>query len=327
MSKRFAILIGVAALGAAVMAAGASADFTSVHDRRGDTGCHHDGGSTTPCSNSVRRNADIVRATAGHDRRWLKHTIRVVGKFHAGEITINTDSDPTCEYYLYFDRAYFDRGVGRVKVHQSAGGCPRPGGVTGHARVDVHRHSVEVFFSKRSIGNPQSYGWQVFAFAGGRSWAADLVPNHEPGYIQHRLGGSGVAAAGARALGAQTAAAPDVVKYDTTLYLTKEGGPNYHGSVMSDRDRNPVFDPATAVRKCMEGRRVVVFKVRPGADRKLGTARSEFDPRDHNRNLPAFWWLDVDRGFRGAFLHIRAKVTRKVRDRYVCRADYAPFSD
>jgi len=52
----------------------------------------------------------------------------------------------------------------------------------------------------------------------------------------------GVAAAGMMALGAQPAAA--VVKYDTTLWLTKDQGGHYHGRVYSDRDRNPAYDPA-----------------------------------------------------------------------------------
>jgi hypothetical protein len=50
----------------------------------------------------------------------------------------------------------------------------------------------------------------------------------------------GVAAAGVMALGAQTAAAPEVVKYDTKLTLTKEGGGGgglYHGWVKSDTPR------------------------------------------------------------------------------------------
>jgi hypothetical protein len=125
----------------------------------------------------------------------------------------------------------------------------------------------------------------------------------------------GVAAAGVMALGAQTAAAaPDVVKYDTTLFLTKDGGSNYHGSVESE------------VRKCMEGRRVVVFKLRPGADRKLGTERSDLEPSDLSdpgSDPLGYWWLNVDRDYD---TRVRAKVTRKVGDRYVCRADRAAYS-
>jgi hypothetical protein len=131
-------------------------------------------------------------------------------------------------------------------------------------------------------------------------------------------------------------AAPNVVKYDTELTLTKEsGGGYYHGWVMSDRDRNPEYDPAKGVRKCMVGRRVVLFRLRPGADRKLGTDRSEWGPRGRlfrGRNAaPQFpqglrqgrWEERVRRDYGD---RVRAKVQRKVRDRYVCRADHAVYS-
>ena len=138
----------------------------------------------------------------------------------------------------------------------------------------------------------------------------------------------GVAATGVMALGAQTAApAQAVVKYyDTTLSLTKDGGPNYHGSVLSDRDRNPVYHPERAVRKCMVGRRVVVFKLRPGRDRKLGVVRSTFHtvPYPHGD-----WWLGPEDdwlvGQRDYGNHVRAKVERKVGNGFVCRADRAPM--
>jgi hypothetical protein len=120
----------------------------------------------------------------------------------------------------------------------------------------------------------------------------------------------GVAAAGVLALGAQTAAAPGVVEYDTTLTLTKDRAGNYHGRVKSK------------VRKCMDGRRVILFKLRPGADRKLHTVRSDFVPR-YGKGL---WWMHLgqshDYGDR-----VRAKVEHKVRDRFVCRGDRSPFSD
>ena len=74
----------------------------------------------------------------------------------------------------------------------------------------------------------------------------------------------------------------EVVTYRTLLTITTERGFLYHGWVQSDRDRNPVYDPATAVRKCMEGRRVALFKQLPGADRTLGTVRSHGVPR-HGR--------------------------------------------
>jgi hypothetical protein len=119
----------------------------------------------------------------------------------------------------------------------------------------------------------------------------------------------GVAAAGVMALGAQTAAA--VVKYDTKLTITHDRGAFYHGKVKSDRDRNPVYHPARAVRKCMEGRRVILFKQRPGADRRLGTDRSDFRPGY------GVWAVDLDHAVKR---RVYGKVLRKVRDRFVCRA-------
>jgi hypothetical protein len=143
----------------------------------------------------------------------------------------------------------------------------------------------------------------------------------------------GAAAAGVMALGAQTAAA-EVVKYDTELTLTKEGQPRglYHGHVMSDRDRNPEYDPAKGVRKCMVGRRVVLFKLRPGADRRLGTDRTEWGPRGQLFNaasqgpysLRQGRWEERTRRDYGD--RVRAVVKRKVGDRYVCRADRAVYS-
>ena len=81
----------------------------------------------------------------------------------------------------------------------------------------------------------------------------------------------GMAAAGVMALGVQTtAAAPDVVKYDTRQQTTTERGFLYHGWVLSDRDRNRKFPPRRLrSRKCESGRRVVLFKKRPRADREL----------------------------------------------------------
>jgi hypothetical protein len=125
----------------------------------------------------------------------------------------------------------------------------------------------------------------------------------------------GVAATGVMALGAQTAtAAPELVKYRTQLTTTTERGFLHHGTVKSDRDRKPGYDPANAVRKCMEGRRVTVFKQRPGADRKLGTRRSRLD-RGHG-----IW--GAPRWVKGAArARVYAKVRREVHDEFVCGGD------
>jgi hypothetical protein len=136
----------------------------------------------------------------------------------------------------------------------------------------------------------------------------------------------GLAAAGVMALGAQTtaaapevvgaqtaAAAPEVVKYRTRLLITTERGFLHHGRLLSDRDRNPGYDPAHAVRKCMEGRRVTVFKQRPGADRKLGTRRSRLG-RGHG-----IWGTRFVKA--AARAQVYAKVRREVHDEFVCRGD------
>jgi hypothetical protein len=117
----------------------------------------------------------------------------------------------------------------------------------------------------------------------------------------------GVAAAGVMALGAQTASA-GIVHYDTTLTITKEGagsGGLYHGQVKSE------------VNKCMKGRRVVVFKRLPGADRKLGTDRSR-SPAPRGGYSWFSWKVNVHRDYGN---RVYARVKPKVRDRYVCRAD------
>jgi hypothetical protein len=81
--------------------------------------------------------------------------------------------------------------------------------------------------------------------------------------------------------------------------IAKDRGFLYHGYVKSE------------VRKCMDGRRVILFKQQPGADRKLGTARSEFE-----RGRGGIWGVEGPRG-RGWY----AKVRREVHDEYVCRGD------
>jgi hypothetical protein len=123
----------------------------------------------------------------------------------------------------------------------------------------------------------------------------------------------GVAAAGVMALGAQAAAAPDVVKYRTQLTITTDRGSIYHGWLVSDSDRNPGYDRAHAVRTCMQGRRVVVFKQRPGTDSKLATGRTAL------RQGRGYWgWFRRPAAFHD---QVYARVTREVHDEFVCRGD------
>jgi hypothetical protein len=120
----------------------------------------------------------------------------------------------------------------------------------------------------------------------------------------------GVAAVGAMALGAQTAAA---ATYNTKLTITQDQGPLIHGHVVSG-DR----------KKCEVGRWVTLFKQRPGADRKLGADRSA-GPRE--RQLAALgergdWSVGVPQAKAG--WHVYATVSPKVGDGFVCNGDRSP---
>jgi parallel beta-helix repeat protein len=214
MGKRFLISIAAAAVGAAVMAIGASADFRSVHDPRGDTRCHSE--VARPCSDEKKRSADIVRATAGHDGTRLRHTIRVVGKFQGSTLYITTDSDQDCEWRI----SDIKRGRGRSgEVRPCFGNGSAP---TGRARYDFHHHSVKIVFSERSIGNPQSYGWRVLTSAGKSVLdASDFAPNSHPHrYIRHRLAQPAAAAA------VQQLSCGDTITTDTTLHKNLVNCPN-----------------------------------------------------------------------------------------------------
>ncbi len=118
----------------------------------------------------------------------------------------------------------------------------------------------------------------------------------------------GVAAAGVMALGAQTAtAAPEVVKYNTKLSFNwdrpHDGTALFHGGGGGVQSK---------VRKCERGRRVVLFKQRPGADRKFATAESN-GSGDYGVVPPKGTLRRGDR--------LYAEVKREVRnDGDVCRA-------
>ena len=119
----------------------------------------------------------------------------------------------------------------------------------------------------------------------------------------------GVAAAGVMALGAQTAApAQAVVKYDTKVTLR-----------LHDHDRF-IYWVESKGSTCERGRRVTLIRQEPGADRKLGTARSKYrsgrsaDAVITARKKPN----DV----------VYAKVRREVHDEFVCGGDRSePHTD
>jgi hypothetical protein len=131
----------------------------------------------------------------------------------------------------------------------------------------------------------------------------------------------GVAAVGVMALGAQTvmaqtaAEAPAVVEYPTKLTITTERCCLIHGFVLSGIPAR-AGSPAIPVRECMDGREVILFKKRPGADRRLATALSLFRPEYGAGD----WGVPPGVGRRAAAGHagVYAKVTPKWGDGFVC---------
>jgi hypothetical protein len=108
-----------------------------------------------------------------------------------------------------------------------------------------------------------------------------------------------------RLVRAQTAAAPQVVKADTELTITAERL-YLEGGVYSK------------VRKCMEGRRVVLFERRPGVDRKVGSVRSHVRARYGRGD----WYVTKSSlGLQTGGHRFYARVKPKMSDRFVCRAD------
>jgi hypothetical protein len=95
-----------------------------------------------------------------------------------------------------------------------------------------------------------------------------------------------------------------VVKYGTDLTIARDQTRFYHGDVRSK------------VKKCAEGRRVLLFEQRPGRDRELGAAQSSWEPGR------APWGVVVPRSKglqRGVLVY--AKAIRKEGSGYVCRPD------
>jgi hypothetical protein len=119
----------------------------------------------------------------------------------------------------------------------------------------------------------------------------------------------GVAAVGVMALGAPTgaAASEDVVSYGTKLTILKDGR-ILHGRLRSEGGS-----------KCRVEREVILFRKRPGPDRKLGATRSG-SGAGHG---PAFFWVVHVKGGRRTTPvgRVYAKATPEVGDGFVCRAD------
>jgi hypothetical protein len=129
-----------------------------------------------------------------------------------------------------------------------------------------------------------------------------------------------IAAAVAVSVIAVPAASAGVRKYDTELTIRKEHG-SFLGTVWSERVPNSVPDRENLVRKCMNRRRVILFKQRPGADRKLGADRSSGGDPTIPSTRSGDWQVSVPKGTLRHGDHVYAKATRKVGNGFVCRAD------
>jgi hypothetical protein len=115
----------------------------------------------------------------------------------------------------------------------------------------------------------------------------------------------GVAAVGVMALGAQTASA---ATYNTKLTIFADRCCGFHGQVNSGGGK-----------KCEIGRRVTLFKQKPGADRKLDAVRSG-RPNGWGMRLPAKAGWPKYAGW-----HMYAEVSPKVGDGFVCSGGRSPI--
>ena len=113
----------------------------------------------------------------------------------------------------------------------------------------------------------------------------------------------GVAAAGVMALGAQTVMAGRAGPH---LKSPHPGLVPWHGGLGSE------------VRKCRDGREVILFEQRRGPDRKLGSDRNKKLGEDADPADPGWfsWLIWAPRGGR-----VYAKVMPKVGDGFVCLPD------
>ena len=128
-----------------------------------------------------------------------------------------------------------------------------------------------------------------------------------------------VAAAAVIVVAVPAASAGDGI-HDTKLSITHEGG-----WIPPDDDPDAEFPGHyvlwhgrvdSGVEKCMDERRVVLFKKRDGRDRKLGAAISDFRA-DYGRGE---WGVNAPMAARAT---VYARVMRESGNGYVCLADRA----
>jgi hypothetical protein len=121
-----------------------------------------------------------------------------------------------------------------------------------------------------------------------------------------------VAAAGVMALGAQTGAqATEVVEYDSKVTIGSERN-FYYGGVESE------------LRECELGREVILFRPRPGPDRKLATTRTHLHNVGGVGGEAGAWRLHDDDVPSGP---VYAEAPPVVGDGFVCRADRSKTYD
>jgi hypothetical protein len=129
-----------------------------------------------------------------------------------------------------------------------------------------------------------------------------------------------IAAAVAVTVIAVPVASAGVRKYDTEMTIREEHG-RFSGTVWSERIPISVPDRENLVKKCMNGRRVILFKQRPGADLKLGADRTSGGDPTNISSRSGDWQVSPPTGTLHDGDHVYAKATRKVSNGFVCRAD------
>ncbi len=296
MSKRLAIVIGVAAAG--VMALGAQTaaaeektfKYTSEYDSVSTANGYPSPGGTAVLEG------------------WMK-VAHHGGGYLTDHLTITEQLAPNV--FAFKGHGVDDFGTGeqnRGELHHKFKG-------TTTVRADgSQRLAIEGHFTGGRVHFARApccvSGWLSYRNPSGHYKGSATVAAGSTVIVGGSKGELRMHAAGVIALGAQTAAA-EAVKYETTLKITHEGHGHatgsvfWHGWVQSE------------VGKCSEGRRVILFRKRPGPDRKLGTARSYIN-RHNGRPHGGEWGLKAP--WRG---RVYAKVTRSMGDGFVCRADHS----
>jgi hypothetical protein len=280
MGKRFAIVIGVAAAG--VMALGAQTATSSTGERVDNV--------PPDLQLSGKKNQKIGPSCESRECRVV---LRVITRCGDEACTVSAegkltkvkkdeikpfDHGPNPDLLAPGEKARLELKLSRSTQLKALMKLDKGRNVRARVTVDATDAAGNVATAKRTI--------KLKLLKHPPAWQCPDGDSYEPPGCRSR----------------KAAAAPDVVKYDTSL----DNGHTercclYHGSVQSK------------VRKCERGRRVVLFKKRPGADRGVG----------HDRSDRHGSWGFVR--YRGGG-HFYAKVTRERHKGkgFVCLAARAP---